>query len=105
MTNMDFEKRPFSPSEVEQKWTSRIPGEIFEAINSLLVERWHGNNGKITIRQKEIVARVNIPEEEIYKNHWLDVEPFYKEMGWIVKYDKPAYCESYEAYFTFEPRA
>ena len=100
---MDYEKRPLSPNEVQQKWTSQVPGEIFEAINSLLVEKWHGNESQIFIYQKEIIDRVNIPKDEIYKNHWLDIEPFYEEMGWTVLYDQPAYCESYESNFTFKP--
>ncbi len=35
-------------------------------------------------------------------NHWLDVEDVYREAGWVVEYDKPGYCESYEATFTFK---
>jgi hypothetical protein len=31
----------------------------------------------------------------------LDIEPIYREAGWIVEYDKPAYCENYDANFTF----
>jgi hypothetical protein len=31
----------------------------------------------------------------------LDIEDTYREAGWKVEYDKPAYCENYPANFTF----
>jgi hypothetical protein len=31
----------------------------------------------------------------------MDFEPFYEKAGWKVVYDKPGYCESYAANFTF----
>ena len=34
----------------------------------------------------------------------MDFEALYRESGWKVSYDSPAYDENYDAYFTFEPK-
>lgn len=52
--------------------THMIPDFIFEAVNQLIKEKW------------------------------LDIEDHYRKAGWKVTYDKPAYCENYDAYFKFE---
>ena len=43
-----------------------------------------------------------ITSKTIYDNNWLDIEDIFREAGWKVTYDKPAYNESYDAYFKFE---
>lgn len=43
----------------------------------------------------------NISRGVIFKNNWLNIEELYSNEGWLVKYDSPAYCESYEPYFKF----
>lgn len=37
----------------------------------------------------------------IFDKHWLDIEDTYRKAGWNVEYDKPGYCENYDAYFVF----
>ena len=43
-----------------------------------------------------------VNRQTIFKNSWLDIEPIYRRAGWLVKYDKPGYCENYLANFTFK---
>ena len=50
---------------------------------------------------REIISKAF---EKVFKNKWLDVEEVYRKAGWKVEYDKPGYCEDYEAYFVFEKR-
>ena len=47
---------------------------------------------------KMLLARLR---QKIYDQGWLDFEPLYREVGWNVEYDKPAYYEHYDAYFKF----
>jgi hypothetical protein len=42
-----------------------------------------------------------VTRDEIFDNHWMDVEALYRENGWGVKYDRPAYNEDYEPMFIF----
>lgn len=75
---------------------------IIEAFNDLIAK--HFSEGVACFRQDEVVDSISakgIPEDEIYANHWLDVEDIYQKEGWGVTYDKPAYNESYAATFTF----
>lgn len=41
---------------------------------------------------------------DVFAQHWLDIEDVYRAEGWIVDYDKPAYNQSYRAYFVFKKK-
>ena len=64
--------------------------------------------GYATIKQNEIVARLantmDVSEETVFDKGWLEVEDFYRNVGWKVVYDKPVYNESYGAFFNFSPK-
>jgi hypothetical protein len=47
---------------------------------------------------------MGVSRQEVFDNQWLDIEDIYREAGWKVSYDKPAYNETYKAYFTFSRR-
>ena len=95
--------KPITPDEIKLV----IPDFIIEAVNKLIQEKWDGHEA--IIKQDEIMNIVSSNDEDddkpsrqkIYDKHWLDFEPLYREAGWNVEYDKPAYCEHYDAYFKF----
>ena len=68
----------------------------------------------IRIYQKDIIevakskmypATDNIDSGSGYFDYnWLNIEKIYEDAGWAVKYDKPAYNESYDAYFIFREK-
>jgi hypothetical protein len=102
--------KPITPNEVvSHKAKAVIPDYVFEAFNFLISKKF--NNGSATILQKEVVERIlseanrhrdpPITSQYLFDNHFLDVEDVYREAGWVVEYDKPAYCETYEASFKF----
>lgn len=104
--------KALSPSEVLGQKVSSIPDEIIEAMNQLLVEEL-SLQGTATILQKDLVGRARRLMAEsgsvhanvdFYAKNWLDIEPVFRAAGWKVEYDKPAYCENYEAHFTFSKR-
>ena len=99
--------KPISPSEVVGKKKESIPPEVLEAFNELIAEGWNGHYS--TVYQKDVVARIlnkkDISDEKsIAKRGWLDVEDIYREAGWKVEYDRPAYNESYAAFFIFSKK-
>lgn len=84
-----------------------FPTEVIESFNELITENFNGSSA--TVMQKDVVERIisknsQIDREEMFKKHWLDVEDVYRKAGWIVKFDQPAYNESYEASFVFEKK-
>ena len=99
--------KPIRPSECAEQEGSHIPEIVISVVNSFLKERYR-NDGKITIKQDEIIARIqrlnpDLDRREIFDNKWLDFETVYRKNGWEVNYDKPGYCETYDAYFEFTP--
>ena len=104
--------QPIKPSEVVKE--VNIPDFIIEAVNKLIKEKWDGSEAKIyqddileivAVYQKDPDANDGRPtREEVFKNHWLDFEDLYRKQGWKVVYDKPAYCETYKAYFVFSKK-
>jgi hypothetical protein len=85
----------------------KIPSGIIRIFNEEIVANSNGR-GVSYVKQPVIVARIvkelNIPSADIFANKWLDVEILFKEAGWKVSYDKPAYCESYDASWTFQEK-
>ena len=95
---------PISPSEVAEKKSANTPKWVFDVWDKLIVEKYQ--NGRAYVLQKDAkAALLDHPEcpdgVDIFRTGWLDIEPAYREAGWKVEYDKPAYYEDYEASFTF----
>lgn len=96
--------KPITPAEVVMHKTGAIAPEVFDAINDLIARKWDGNEARVG--QAEVVLaiqnRLRIERHEIFQRGYLDVEESYRAAGWHVEYDKPAYCETYEPFFTFK---
>ena len=63
-----------------------IPDAVILAFNTLIVKNWSGKASEF--KQSDVIAYVaseGLTEEEVIKNHWLDVEPLYRENGFDVK--------------------
>lgn len=95
---------PISPDEVAALRQKTLPPEVFEAFNELIAEDFDGRSA--IVMQNAVVARImnklDIESRQIiYNKKYLDVEEVYRQAGWKVEYDKPAYNESYEASFKF----
>jgi hypothetical protein len=98
--------KPISPEEAKPIRPD-IPPCIIEVTNKLICQKLSGKSAKILQDEilKEACAGMDNPaafREQIFANKWLDIEETYRKVGWKVTYDKPAYCETYEAYFIFE---
>lgn len=98
--------KPITPAEVASQ-TKELPKEVIQAFNTLIVENWDGRSA--VVRQDDAVSLVltlmpGTTSEQIFARRWMDVERHYEDVGWSVEYDKPAYCESYPATFTFKKK-
>lgn len=86
-----------------------IPPFVFDQVNDLLMQRYEGMGRPIRILQKEILERLKINNNgtlpAAFEWWWLDFEDAYRAEGWLVKYDRPAYNESYDAFFVFTPKS
>lgn len=93
-----YPTRPIGPDDVQKS----IPDFVIEAVNELINEKH--KDGGFNILQSLIKDRIMSKTEQDFDWAWMDFEPIYRNAGWNVSYDKPAYCETYEAYFTFSKR-
>lgn len=92
--------KPISPDEVVKK----VPDAVIKAFNEEIQERWDGN--KAVVLQEDVVSRIQglmeVQRGKIFDKGWLNVESIYEDEGWSVSYEKPAYDETFKAYFSFK---
>jgi hypothetical protein len=90
---------PITPAEAEERRKVNIPGFVIDVVNRLIVENVTPN-GTATVLVSDIKAALH----HGYRKEWLDFEELYREAGWEVTYDGPAYNETYPAYFKFRAK-
>lgn len=101
--------KPITPDTVTEYKLKSIPDEVFEAVNELIALKFTIRGQRVIVKQQEIIDLVRkklYPDAEEgvkgrFDFNWLNFEKVYEEAGWTVKYDKPAYNESYDAHFEF----
>lgn len=98
---------PIKPSEITQE----IPDWVIDGANKCIKKHYVELKKESHFTQNELLKFVldaypgnkdEINSTVIFDNHWLDIEPIYRKVGWTVIYDKPAYYETYDANFTFK---
>lgn len=96
--------KPITPSQVSS--SKVIPPEVIEVFNELIAKNWDGHEAivKQDVAARLAAKRLNITTETLFDNHYMDVESTFRKAGWKVEYDKPGYCETYEASFTFSKK-
>lgn len=95
--------RPVSPNEIVDVQRQNLPPEVFDAFNAAIAKSMNGKSSKVIQSDvaKDIADRLGIELSAVYAGHYLDVEDEYRKFGWRVDYDRPAYNESYAAFFVF----
>ena len=96
--------RPLTPKEASEEKLSIIPSFVFDVFNAFLSTR--SEQSSIRIGQNEVVQMLvtlkpGLDRNEVFDKGWLDIESAYRKAGWNVEFDKPGYCETYEASWEF----
>ena len=94
--------KPITPQEVVKAKQEEMPDEVIETWNHLIARAWDGH--KSTIKLKDAVhelCKLTDDDGGDVPHMWKDIEPIFRKAGWKVKYDGPAYCESYDAIYVF----
>ena len=105
--------KPITPEEVSQE----MPDWVIEGTNNCIRKHWVELKQESHFLQEELIGEIwkvfsrengsadrEAWEDNLFKNHYLDIEPIYREAGWHVEYDKPAYYEDYKPNFTFRKK-
>jgi hypothetical protein len=100
--------KPITPDEIMGNLENIIPQSIILAVNELLTEKYRGT-GEVNIKQRDIIERATSIDETltsdiIFEKKYMDFEDLYRKSGWSVYYDKPAYDENYDAFFSFNKK-
>lgn len=109
---MTSDIKPFSPDEAKANKVHTLPVQLIQAINELLSEKYT-DGGTIRITLKDLKARCrrvfgqdgmssNADPISSWPDSVWDFEPVYRQQGWSVMYDKPAYNESYDGFYAFK---
>lgn len=104
---------PITPDQVTLQKSRGIPDFVYSAFNEMIVKHWNGDEATfeqadlITLmidKAKECGLSTRDPRSEIFAKRYLEIEDVYREVGWVVVFDKPGYNESYDPTFTFKKR-
>lgn len=93
---------PITPKEVAKQKLEQIPGVVISTINKLIAANYVDDEAKVY--QDDLMKQlrlIGLSDEEILRGGWLNFEEIYREAGWSVDYDKPAWNEQGRAYFLF----
>lgn len=82
-----------------------FPDFVIDAFNQCILAAML--DGKDEVEQEEVIMRMlslnpELKRQEIFDNHFLDVEDYYRSAGWKVVYYKPAYYEEWKAFWEFK---
>lgn len=90
---------PITPEQVQ----ITRPFEVIKVFNTLIQQHWDGHKAVFTVKEaiEELCREMKIDRAFIIERRYLDIEVVYQQAGWIVKYDKPGFNETYDATYTF----
>lgn len=111
--------KAISPDQVAAQKAKSFPDFVFDAFNELIAANF--TTGSATVYQSKVIdlilAKANkgltsadiddgmgLSWNDVLNKGYLNVEEVYREAGWKVTYDKPAYNESYPASFEFRKK-
>jgi len=79
---------PIKPEDAASLKIAKIPKEVIEAFNELIVQEFDGQCARIDPKDLVgLIIKKGLSEKEIKENHWIDValKGFYEKAGWKVK--------------------
>lgn len=103
--------RPVAPSEIGEAKGAFFPPEVIQAFNECITAHFSHSSANFT--QEKVVDRItelmqvkneSFHRSMIFTRGYLNVEAYYEGVGWKVEYDRPGYCETYDANYTFTKR-
>lgn len=109
---MEPAAKPLTPEEAAKAHSNyeiaRIPEAVIVAFNELIVEKWDNSQCSAVVIQDDIIDKImettDLDRNTIFLDGLLDIEPLFEKYGWEVTHDKPAYNETYKAYFIFKKK-
>lgn len=99
--------QPINPNEIISEKVKIIPDQVIRVFNELIARNW--NKDKSIVFTNEAVEFIKFltgaSKDTIIQNHWLDVEPLYRENGYEVTYHESQGNESFPSYYEFRKKS
>lgn len=92
---------PISPTSVLEMQSKIIPPFVIDCFNELIARNFVEIGATIYQADIESLIKTKMPVDMQFDHRWLNVEPLFREIGWLVHYDKPGFNESYAPSFSF----
>lgn len=94
---------PIKPGEMAQAKANTVPDLVKQVWNKLITKNWNGYSARITQKEavETLMSSLGVTRADITNGGYLNIEDLYRGAGWRVVYDKPGYCEDYDAFFEF----
>lgn len=90
-----------SASELEVAKT--IPQWVYDIFNDMIAENFESRTNLSKIYLHKVKERVRAVDPSV-PIAWFDVEPVYRENGWIVDFHKGPYYQENTAYYIFSEK-
>lgn len=95
-----MENKAISPYDVVEM----IPDEVFDSFNELIIKNFNGKRSKVYRHDVVSLIESKLKENTIFKDRFLEIENYYIEKGWDVKYYSPDKYENYIPYYIFSKK-
>ena len=97
--------KPITFDEVYEQKTNKLPEELIDVINSLILDKFNTYDKSSKIYYEEIEELCSLEKLVIYANNWFNEIPdLYSKFGWDVEQYKPSCFESFKPYFVFSKK-
>jgi hypothetical protein len=77
---------------------------IIEVFNQHLKKSFDATTGVAVVKQNAVIddlIKAGYERRQLFDDHLLDIEPTFRAAGWTVDYNKPAYDQTFDAYWEF----
>lgn len=99
---MEKKVAPIKASEIGNLKQQVIPDPVIESFNALILKNFRSGSAKVIQDDVlKLILEKGLNRQEVFDNHWMDVEDLYRKNGWTVKYDSPCRDENFDSYFLF----
>lgn len=86
---------------IELEKAKAIPKFVYDVFDNLIANNYNSYRKLSSVSQKDVVAMLREQYPDSFSWTWMDVEPLYRNLGWVVEYHKAPYYVTGESYYVF----
>lgn len=99
--------KPITPDLVAGKKAERLPTQVIQVFNDLIVDNWDDAAKQARVQQRDAVDKIavslGLTHAQVLEKKYIDVERVYGKVGWCVEYNSVGLGDTNCSYFKFRP--